>query len=327
MHLKHLSLTNYRVFSRLDLDVPDRILLLVGGNAQGKTSLLEAIFFLAAFTSFQVQQDRQLISFLVQQDDLAVSRIVADIDRDGKQRRIEVRLILEKNHNGNARFRKEILIDGVKKNIQDALGSFTAVIFLPQMTRIIEGGPEERRRFLNLVSSQAVTGFAAGLSEYAQVVSQRNALLKQINERSGDLGQLDFWDDLLSQRGAAIIRSRISAIKALETLATRIHHQLTGASEVLRLDYQPSFDPLSSSSDQYRLPLESSASRDSFSEEEIRQRFSQQLKRLRTEEIARGVTTIGPHRDEMRIIANGIDLGDYGSRGPDPDCASFLKDG
>lgn len=316
MQLKHLSLTNYRVFARLDTDVPDRILLLVGGNAQGKTSLLEAIYFLATFTSFQAQQDRQLIRFLAQEDDLAVGRIVADVDRAGKMGRMEIRLILEKNHNGNGRFRKEILVDGVKKSIQEALGVFTAVIFLPQMTRIIEDGPDERRRFLNLVISQAHPAYAANLSEYAQVVSQRNALLKQINERNGDVLQLDFWDEMLAQRGAVLIRARIQAIQALEEFATRIHHQLTGTREILRLEYQPAFDPLTSSSgDQYRLPMQASQSRSEFSETEIQSGFMKQLRLLRNEEIARGITTIGPHRDEMRVLANGIDLGVYGSRG------------
>jgi DNA replication and repair protein RecF len=315
MYLKHLSLTNYRAFARLDLDVPKGTLLIVGGNAQGKTSLLESVFFLATFTSFQASQDRQLISFLAQDESLAVCRIVADIERGGNSTRIEARLILEKNQNGNARFRKEILVDGVKKSIQEALGYFTAVIFLPQMTRIIEDGPEERRKFLNLVLSQAVPGYAATLSEYAQVVSQRNALLKLIHERSTDLQQLDFWDEMLAERGAVLIHARRHAIKAIEGFATRIHHQLTNTREILRLEYQPAYNPFVQSGDQYRLPMQAEAEQSDISQDEIQSGFVKQLRAIRSDEIARGVTTIGPHRDEMRVLSNGVDLGVYGSRG------------
>lgn len=315
MHLLHLSLTNYRAFTRLDMEVQHRIHLLVGGNAQGKTSILEAIYYLATFTSFQAQHDRELINYLPIDENLAVGRIVADIERAGKQHRIEARLILEKNYNGSGRFRKEILLDGVKKGLQDILGIFNAVIFLPQMTRIIEDGPEERRRFLNLFISQALPGYGVNLAEYSRVVTQRNALLKQINERSSDVGQLDYWDELLVQRGAAIIQARIRAINELEQYSTRIHQELTHGNEVLRLKYQPSFDPLIQQGGQYHLPISSQTARLDLGLDEIKHGFFQQIRAARAEEIARGVTTLGPHRDEMRVLANGIDLGVYGSRG------------
>ena len=315
MHLLRLSLTNYRAFMRLDMEVPNHIHLVVGGNAQGKTSILEAIYYLATFTSFQAQHDRQLINYLNTQEALSVGRIVADLERAGRQHRIEARLIREKNYNGSGRFRKEILLDGVKKSVQDVLGLFNAVIFLPQMTRIIEDGPEERRRFLNLFISQAMPGYGAHLAVYHQVVTQRNALLKQIYERNSDVGQLEYWDELLVQRGSAIIQARIRAIHELEQFSTRIHQQLTHESEVLRLEYQPSFDPLIRQNGQYHLPISSKDARLQLSMDEIKTAFLQQLKAARSEEISRGVTTLGPHRDELRVLANGIDLGVYGSRG------------
>ncbi len=198
MYLTHLSLTDFRSFTRLDMDVPRRILLLVGNNAQGKTTLLEAVYFLATFTSFHASNDRQLISFLRTHQPLAVSRIVADYMRGERMHRLEVRLIQD-NNNGSIRLRKEILLDGVKRTTQNALGAFNAVIFLPQMTRIIEGGPDERRRYLNLALSQTMPGYARDLTEYSQALMQRNALLKQLNERSGDPDQLFYWDEILSK--------------------------------------------------------------------------------------------------------------------------------
>jgi DNA replication and repair protein RecF len=314
MYLTHFSLTDYRAFTRLDMDVPRRILLLVGDNAQGKTSILEAVYYLATFTSFHAANDRQLVNFIASQEALAVGRLVADFQRGENRHRIEIRLIQE-SANGGARLRKEILLDGVRKTAQAAMGHFNAVIFLPQMTRVIEGAPEERRRYLNLALSQALPGYARHLGDYTQLLTQRNALLKQLNERGGDADQLLYWDELLSERGAALMHARIKAVRELESFARRIHHRLTHAREVLRLQYLPAFDPLPNPDGQIALPLASQTDLSNFSQDQIRHGFRQRLEVLRREEIARGVTTIGPHRDELRIFANAIDLGHYGSRG------------
>ncbi len=315
MYLTQLSLTNFRAFTRLDMEVPRRILLLVGDNAQGKTTLLEAVYFLATFTSFHAANDRQLIQFTHKDEPLAVARLVAQFQRGGEEHRMEVRLIREVNGGNGGRLRKEILVDGVKRSMQEALGQFNAVIFLPQMTRVIEGGPEERRRYLNLALAQVVPGYAQALSEYAQALSQRNALLKQLGERGGDSSQLTYWDKLLTSRGAVLIQTRIAATQELERLVMRYHDLLTGGTEVLRLQYRPAYDPLAPTNGQVQLPIEAGVDRTGFTLEQIQEGFTRRLQSLRREEIARGITTIGPHRDELRFMGNGIDLGDYGSRG------------
>jgi DNA replication and repair protein RecF len=316
MYLTHLSLTNFRNFARLDLEVPPGPILVVGPNAQGKTSLLEAIFFLATLTSFQAEHERQLINFLAAQESLAVARIVADFQRGETAHRLEVRIIQEVNGvNGSTRVRKEVLLDGAKLRINQVLGQFTAVLFLPQMLRVIEGPPEERRRYLNLCLAQVLPGYALALSDYAHALAQRNALLKQLSERGGDPEQLTYWDELLASNGAILIHARIHALQELEDLAIRIHHELTRGNEVLRLAYQPAYDPLRLPLGQYALPLDTPLNRKGFTLEQIRQGFLQRLLEQRKEEIARGVTTIGPHRDELRFLENKIDLGTYGSRG------------
>jgi DNA replication and repair protein RecF len=201
MHLTHLSLTNYRNFTRFDVDVPQGVLLVVGANAQGKTSLLESIYFLATFTAFHAEYDRQVINFLAAQEPLAVARIVADYQRGGQAHRLEVRVIQESNGSGE-RVRKEILLDGTRRKINEVFRQFNAVLFLPHMLRIIEGSPEERRRYLNFALAQVHPDYAAYLSIYSQTLSQRNALLKQLYERNGDVGQLIYWDEQLVQAGA-----------------------------------------------------------------------------------------------------------------------------
>ncbi len=316
MRLIHLSLTNFRNFTRLDIDVPGGTVMLVGDNAQGKTSLLEAIYFLATLTSFHASSDKQLINFIEARQPLAVGRIIADYIRGTENHRLEVRLIQEPNGgNGSTHLRKEVLQDGVKRKASEAIGQFNAVLFLPQMMGVIESGPEERRRYLNLALSQVIIHYQAALAEYNKALVQRNALLKQLFERKGDSSQLDYWDEQIATYGAQLIHARIRAIQELEKLAARTHRELTHANEVLRLSYQPAFDPLPQTPGQFALPLDAAVDRAGYNQDQIRKGFLEQLQRLRSEEIARGVTTIGPHRDELRFLANGIDLGLYGSRG------------
>ncbi len=316
MLLKHLSLTDFRNFARLDIDLPRRAVLLVGSNAQGKTSLLEAVYFLATFTSFQTHSDRQLVNFVAAKENLAVGRIVGEYQRNGSSHRLEARLILEPVGMANGkRLRKEVLLDGVKRPLSEVVGHLNAVLFVPQMSQIIEGGPEERRRYLNLTLAQTVPAYARTLSEYSQALSQRNALLKQLNERGGDPEQLAYWDEILAERGAQLVLWRIQAVSELETLAKNIHDHLTRKNETLRLDYQPAYDPLPRPPGQMDLRFDTPIDRSGLGLNDIRDGFRKALRGLRREEIARGVTTIGPHRDELRFLATGRDLGDYGSRG------------
>ena len=315
MYLKHLSLTNFRSLTRLDADLPQRTVLLVGENAQGKTSVLEAIYFLAAFTSFQTHVDRQIVNFHEAKNPLAVTRLVADYQRGKTKHRLEARLILEPTGVNGQRLRKEVLLDGAKKHVSDIMGHFNAVIFVPQMSQIIEGGPDERRRYLNLALAQAVPAYARTLSDYTQALTQRNALLKALNENGGNSNQLEVWDEALVKFGAQIILWRIQAIQEIERLASRVHHELTRGTEILRFAYEPAYDPLPKPDGQLGLKIDTAIDRSSLVLDEIQEGFLARLKQIRGEEIARGVTTIGPHRDDLRFIINKADVSDYGSRG------------
>ncbi|MBL7163268.1 MAG: DNA replication/repair protein RecF [Anaerolineales bacterium] len=315
MYLTHLSLTNFRNFSRLDIDVLRGTMLLVGDNAQGKTSLLEAIYYLSTFTSFHASHQRELINFIAAREPLAVGRITADYQRGDRTHRLEVRIIQEKNGVNNSRVRREVLLDGVKRKISEAIGHFNAVLFLPSMLSIIDGPPAERRQYLNLAISQTDAHYTAALSAYDKALGQRNALLKLLGERGGDPDQLTYWDEQIILAGAYIIKARIQTIREIEDLAALAHNELTRGAERLRLVYRPAYDPYSAPANQIALPLDAPIDRTGFSKEEIADGFQEALLTTRKEEIARGMTTIGPHRDEMHFLSNGIDLGTYGSRG------------
>lgn len=328
MYLSHFSLTNFRNFARLDIDVPRGPVIVYGDNAQGKTSLLEAIYYLATFMSFHATNDQQLIHLWAEKEPVVVSRIATTFYRSADQasnaphkaNRIEVRLIVDENGgNGARRLRKEILLDGVKKKVSEVIGSFTAVLFLPQMLQIIEGSPDDRRRYLNLAMAQVLPHFAATLTDYNQVVSQRNALLKQLAEKGIDsrnaAGQLAYWDEQLARKGSEIISHRIRAIKDLDRIAARVHRDLTQGQEALRLSYIPSFELLQAPVGQFALPINTVIDRSSLSQEKIYERFIDLIQQSRPEELARGITKYGPHRDELRFLSNQLDLGIYGSRG------------
>ena len=330
MRLTHLSLTQFRNFARLDINVPQGAVLLVGANAQGKTSVLEAIYYLATMTSFHASTDRELVNFIEARKPLAVGRIVAEYEKGvavgnamsspeanvkgTRQHRLEIRIILEQTRKGVVRARKEVLLNNAKKKMSEVVGHFNAVLFLPQMLRVVEGSPSERRRYLDLAISQVNSAYAADLSEYGQILSQRNALLKQLGEQGGDPDQLEFWDERIALRGARLIHTRIEAIQELEAVAGRTHHDLTRGAEVLRISYRPAYDPAPTPENQMAL-MDAPQDRSQFSIEKIESGFRENLEALRKEEIARGVTTIGPHRDELRFVSNGVDLGTYGSRG------------
>ncbi len=138
---------------------------------------------------FKPTQIVNLINFVEAKNSLAVARLVAEYERNKKKHKLEARLILEPIGINGQRLRKEVLLDGVKKQINEIIGHFNAVIFVPQMSGIIEDGPEERRRYLNLALAQTVPAYAGVLSDYNQALSQRNALLKMLGE-NGALRQL-----------------------------------------------------------------------------------------------------------------------------------------
>ena len=314
MRLLRLALQNFRNYVRLDDILPGGILLIVGGNAQGKTSLLEAVYYLATFASFHTRHDRELVNFNAQRWGYpAVGRIVAEFQRDGepRPRMLEVRLILEANGNG-VRLRREVLVDGLKKKLTEALGTFNAVLFLPQMTEIVTGAPESRRRYLNMLLAQVQPGYAQTLSAYTQTLSQRNALLKALAEQGGDQAQLNYWDAQLARQGAYLMAARAQALTALEREARHVHWRLTQKAENLRLHYRPSYNFFAEG--QLLAAAENSALA-SLSSEALETGLRNALAQRRAEEIARGVTTIGPHRDDFRFLDGKLDLGLYGSRG------------
>ena len=324
MLLNHLSLTNFRNFTRLEIDISNGSTILVGANAQGKTSFLEAIYFLTGAITTHATSDRQLINFLAQEQSQAFARLVAEVEAQDRIQRIEIRLTLE-NHGTDRRPRKEILVNGLRRRMRELAGTFNAVIFLPQDMEIVEGSPGNRRRYLDSTLIQGDPTYAATLSDYGKVLSQRNALLKSIQDRHNSNHQLDFWNDQLCDLGATIIRARALALHELARNAAPIQTQLTRGKEDLQLRYLPSYDPLAPPEGQMGLPIDSPLDHTTVGREEIRTGMLVALQSKRDEELARGVSVIGPHRDDFGLLSKGVDLRLYGSRGQNRTAMLALK--
>jgi len=314
MIIRQLSLTNFRAFKRLELDFPSNLNIIVGENAQGKTSVLEAVHLLSLLTSPIAGHDREMIRFLALEDEIPVGRLVAVVEKVSKVHRIEVRLIIGGSGNGTRQLRKEVIIDGSKRKLLDTVGYFNSVIFFPQMMRIIEDGPDERRKYLDRTLSQAFPGYVRALSAYNQGITRRNALLKQIFEQGGSRDQLVYWDELIAEHGAVIIHTRSNAVRALSKYMHPQYEKLTHGRDNIILSYLPSVALSKGGLEQPGLNLTEEITED-ITVDEIKKIFLKQLEDLQEEELRRGVTTVGPHRDELRFIANNIDLGIYGSRG------------
>jgi len=325
MLLQHLSLTNVRNFIRLETEVLPGTTLIIGANAQGKTSLLEAIYYLARASSPHAQNDRQLINFLALREPTPFARLVAEFRRADRPQRVEIRLVLDPgNSSMEPRLHREVLLNGIRRRVSDLAGALHAVLFLPQDLRVLEGPPSERRQHLDSSLAQADAAYAEALSEYAKVLAQRNALLKQLGEQGNQTSQLSFWDEELAEHGATLIRSRALALAEQDRLAAPIHHDLTRGRETLHLEYLPSYDPLPPTA-QLGLPLQAAPDRTVISRQSIRDGLLHALEEQRPEDLARGSTSLGPHRDDFRFTSNGIDLRAYGSRGQNRTALLALK--
>ena len=237
-----------------------------------------------------------------------------------------MRLFIEASGtNSGGRFRKEVLINGIKRRVRDLSGVFNAVLFLPQDMEIVEGPPSTRRRYLDASLSQADPVYSAAIGDYGKVLTNRNALLKQIQETSASQDELTYWDEQLCELAAEIIRGRTLAISELEQLASPLHSRLTRSQENLRLDYIPGYDPIRPKNGQLDLPLDERIDRSGITRGQLKAGMLAELKANRREEVARGMTTIGPHRDDIQLMMNGVDLRSYGSRGQNRTAILSLK--
>ncbi len=331
MRLAHLSLAHYRNYHSLELDFHGSRTLLQGPNAQGKTNLLEAIFFLATSKPIHAQNEREIVDWAADEEPIPFCRVGAHIEDGGRSTELEI--VLTPRGDG-VNFTKQVKINGVTKRSMDLVGLMRAVLFLPEDISLVDGGPAVRRRYLDIALCQIDRAYCQALSAYQKVVTQRNSLLRSLREQGISPGspvveaQLDFWDERLVRHGAVVIVRRNSFLAALEEVAR--HHQaaLSGGREHLSLVYAPSFNPGHLTDEHFEqlrtgqwadielLPLDEAV---------VVEHYRRKLLTRRAREIASGGTLYGPHRDDFRFLADGHDLRVFGSRGQQRSAALALK--
>ncbi|HEX3050292.1 MAG TPA: DNA replication/repair protein RecF [Aggregatilineaceae bacterium] len=316
MHIEYLSLQNFRNYARLEMPLPTGPILLYGSNAQGKTSLLEAVYYLATSRSPYTTSDRQLINWDADRDMLPFAKIGAEVVSIKRTyNRIEVTLTEMPDGSNGSRFHKDIRVNGVARRVMDLIGQINVVMFLPQDLALIEGPPAERRRYMNVTLCQTDAEYCQALNVFEKVLSQRNALLKQIAENRASPDQLDYWNDQLTTSGAVLVAGRQRLLRELEVKARAVHSDLSGGSEDLELQYQPGFLPAANPSGQLSFGVLGLDLHRQLDAKDIAAQFQERLTAVQREEIERGMTLLGPQRDELRLMINGRDLGLYGSRG------------
>jgi len=329
MHLTHLSLTNFRNYGRLELDLEPGATLLYGANAQGKTNLLEAVYYLATTRSQHAALDNQLLNWEADQadDPLVVGRLVARVARQEGERLLEMRLIREQQGNQSS-FRREALVDRRKVRLMDLLGNLRVVLFLPQDVQMVTGAPTERRRYLDITLCQTDPIYCRTLSRYNKVLEQRNATLRRIAEEGRGSDVLPIFTEKLVDLGGVIFARRASFVAAIAREAQRIHYEeLTDGRETLRLHYHPQLYNASfaNGSDARAVQIEWAEWLENADAGQAAARFKDALLDAQDLDLARGRTTLGPQRDDWSFMVNGRDLASFGSRGQQRTAILALK--
>ncbi|MBC7237022.1 MAG: DNA replication/repair protein RecF [Chloroflexi bacterium] len=322
MYLTHISLTNFRNYTRLELDLPARIHVLLGDNAQGKTNLLEAICYLSTTKSPLASADRQLINWSAYEEVIPYARAKVAYIRRGEEHTIETILVLERENGTSGpptRFRRQIQVDGLPHRAIDVVGRLHTVLFMPQDITLVAGSPGDRRRYLDITLCQVDPVYCRNLSRYNRVLAQRNALLRE--GRAAE-DQLAYWDEQLTHLGGLILERRLWATAQLDIKARTAHERLTGAQERLDITYESNLVEAPIKEAERRLLQEALAQPQV---EGLVEWFQRALKAARPEERRRGITLIGPHRDDIRFHIDGVDAIVYGSRGQQRTVALALK--
>jgi len=311
MHLRRIQLTEFRSYHVLDLAVPTLGLVAVGQNAAGKSSLLEAVRMLSTLRSPRSQHDRDVINW-ESGTELGVapfSRLVGIVESDEGELTIE--LGLQRAEEAGGPLRKVVRVNQQPRRVLDAVGTLKSVLFTPEDLDLVSGSPQGRRRFMDLLISQIDRRYVSELSAYGRVTEQRNSLLKSFAKgtvsRHNAIEQLGFWDDQLAEHGSYVSASRRIVIGRLCAAFTE-RARLFTASATLAARYAPNLGAdflLAGRADDQPEQVRAVALRE----------FQTLIRIRRDDELRRGVTLIGPHRDDLELLIDERPLSSFGSRG------------
>lgn len=284
MYVRSILLRNYRNYSEIQLDFDPNINVFLGQNAQGKTNIIEAVYYASLGHSHRTHNDTELIRW-----EQPSASVQLDFDRLGVGNHLEFQFSREK--------RRRILLNEHPIRPKELIGSINTVLFSPEDLFLIKGAPAGRRRFLDAEISQASPAYYHELQQYNRIVTQRNTLLKRIRERKASVEMLDLWDPQLVESAVKITKKRQEAIKKLNMLANLMQRRISDNRENLSIAYEiHGMDAGDMTKD-------------------LASWYNKELVSHREVDILRGSTTRGPHHDDIVLTVNGINLRNFGSQG------------
>jgi DNA replication and repair protein RecF len=287
MYIKEINLKDFRNYENLQVQFHNKVNIFLGHNAQGKTNLLESIYIISMGKSFRTGKDREMVRFGSEFFRVKATAV--------KEEELVVEIAVTKEG------KKGVKIDGLKaKKMSELLENVYIVVFSPEDLRIVKDEPEKRRKFIDRELCQIKPSYYSNLNHYKKVLAQRNAYLKEYNV---DDNILDIWDMQLAEYGSKIIEARTDFIKKLNVISGIIHKDITNRKEELEVIYEPDIE---------------------FSKN-LKEIFFMKMKLNRKNDIRRRTTTIGPHKDDLKLLSNGIDIRNFGSQGQQRTAALSLK--
>ena len=285
MWIKKIKIKNFRNYESEEINLEKNINIFYGQNAQGKTNIIESIFLCSLGKSFRTKKDKEMIK--LNEQNAVVEVEYEKSDRDGKIK-IEI---------GN---KKNIYLNGIKiKKLSELLGNLNIVIFTPDDINILKGGPQNRRRFLDIMISQLRPNYMHILNLYIKTMEQRNNYLRQIKEEHKDENLLEIWDEKLAEYAIKIYEYRKEFIEKIIKKLDIIHKNITNGEEQIELEYVTECDS--------------------------KEKYLKLLKERRKLDIIKGFTTKGVHRDDFVIYINKKDIKIFGSQGQNRTAMLSLK--
>ena len=290
MEIKKLSLQNFRNYQNETFTFDKGLNVLFGKNAQGKTNCAEAVFYLCTGASLRIRHDKQLVKMGEESAYIAA-------EAENRYGKVKIEAIIKETG-------REIRVNGSKihKNA-DLMGHVNSVFFSPGELRLIQDGPDERRRFMNISISQTSPNYYTALLRYNKILDQRNALLKN-PDYSLVLDTLPVWDEQLCSYAATIIKKRREFLEKLTPYAKEMHAFLTDGAEDLEVKLDKTY---------------------AGDEAEIAASLSRRLSSHYEKDLRLGFTTVGPHRDDLDVTISGVDAKSYASQGQTRTAALALK--
>ncbi|HHV78669.1 MAG TPA: DNA replication/repair protein RecF [Firmicutes bacterium] len=302
MNIRSLRLDNFRNYERLSLNLSDGINFFSGPNAAGKTNLLEAVYLLATGRSLRAMKHGEMIRWGA--DWMYLKAIV-----EAKAGDLEIEVAV--NQEG-----KSSKINGVNsKRIHELLGNLRVVFFSPDEIALVKGPPVVRRKYIDLQISQVSKAYYRFALLYYRLLGQKNAYLKDHNGSSVDSKLLDSWDEALASTGSQLMAARFKALQALAENSSRYVGEMTGDREKFHIAYVPSVN----------LNLQELLRDGQGGITRLQAELQAAIKESRSVELARRVSVVGPHRDDLRFELDGKDLRAYGSQGQQRTAVLALK--